>query len=47
MLARSRPEEAARLAALAQDDVDERWHVYEQLATVEHEAAADQEEGAT
>jgi pyruvate-ferredoxin/flavodoxin oxidoreductase len=47
MLARSRPEEAARLAALAQDDVDERWHVYEQLARVEHEAAADQEEQAT
>jgi len=37
MLARTRPEEAARLADLAQHDVDERWHVYEQLARVEHE----------
>ncbi|MFO7572319.1 MAG: pyruvate:ferredoxin (flavodoxin) oxidoreductase [Gaiellaceae bacterium] len=37
MLARSRPEDAAELAKLAQRDVDERWHVYEQLAEVEHE----------
>jgi pyruvate-ferredoxin/flavodoxin oxidoreductase len=40
MLARTRPEDAERLASLAQHDVDERWHVYEQLANVEHEAAA-------
>jgi pyruvate-ferredoxin/flavodoxin oxidoreductase len=39
ILARTRPDEAARLAALAQEDVDERRHVYEQLAEVEHEAA--------
>jgi pyruvate-ferredoxin/flavodoxin oxidoreductase len=39
MLSRSRPEDAAELAALAQHDVDERWHVYEQLAEIEHEAA--------
>ena len=38
MLKRARPEEAERLAALAQVDVDERWHVYEQLAEVEHAA---------
>ena len=38
ILARTRPEEAARLAALAQHDADERRHVYEQLAQVEHEA---------
>jgi pyruvate-ferredoxin/flavodoxin oxidoreductase len=37
MLARAHPEEAARLAELAQHDVDERWHVYEQLAELEHE----------
>jgi pyruvate-ferredoxin/flavodoxin oxidoreductase len=37
MLARSRPAEAERLAVEAQHDVDERWHVYEQLAQVEHE----------
>jgi pyruvate-ferredoxin/flavodoxin oxidoreductase len=39
MLARSRPEEAERLAALARDDVAERRLVYEQLAEVEHEHA--------
>jgi pyruvate-ferredoxin/flavodoxin oxidoreductase len=44
MLARSRPEEAERLGALAQDDVNERWHVYEQLAQVEREPAAEDEE---
>jgi len=38
MLARARPQEAAELADLAQHDVDERWHVYEQLAEIEHEA---------
>ena len=38
VLKRANPEEADRLAALAQVDVDERWHVYEQLAEVEHAA---------
>jgi pyruvate-ferredoxin/flavodoxin oxidoreductase len=42
MLARSRPAEAAELAALAQHDVDERWHVYEQLAEIEHEPEEEQ-----
>jgi pyruvate-ferredoxin/flavodoxin oxidoreductase len=37
ILARSRPADAERLGAAAQRDVDERWHVYEQLAQVEHE----------
>ncbi len=37
MLRRSRPEEAERLGALAQHDVDERRLVYEQLAEIEHE----------
>ncbi len=35
MLARSRPEEAAELQALAQADAEERWRFYEQLAGVE------------
>jgi pyruvate-ferredoxin/flavodoxin oxidoreductase len=43
MLARSRPEEAAELNALAQHDVDERWHVYEQLAEVEHEPSEEED----
>ena len=34
---RSRPEEAERLGALAQHDVDERRLVYEQMAEIEHE----------
>jgi pyruvate-ferredoxin/flavodoxin oxidoreductase len=40
MLARSRPDEAAQLAEEAQHDVDERWHLYEQLAGVDHETDA-------
>ena len=46
MLRRSRPEEAERLGALAQHDVDERRLVYEQLAEIEHEPddARDEEE---
>jgi hypothetical protein len=43
MLTRSRPAEAAELAALAQHDVDERWHVYEQLAKIEHEPEGEEE----
>jgi len=39
MLQRARPADAAELGALAQHDVDERWHVYEQLAEIEHEPA--------
>ena len=41
-LARNRPKESERLIELARHDVEERRHVYEQLAEVEHEAA-DQE----
>ena len=37
VLARSRPQEAERLAALSRHDVEERRLVYEQLAEVEHE----------
>ncbi len=36
MLARAKPEEAARLAVLGQEDVDRRRHVYEQMAEVDH-----------
>ena len=35
MLARSKPKEADRLFNLAQQDIDERWRLYEQLAGVE------------
>ena len=35
ILTRSKPEAAARLAKLAQDDINARWHLYEQLAGVE------------
>ena len=35
ILARSEPERAAELMALAQIDVDERWRYYRQLAGVE------------
>jgi pyruvate-ferredoxin/flavodoxin oxidoreductase len=38
MLARSNPEEADRLLDLAQEDVDERWRLYEQMAGVERAA---------
>ena len=40
ILARANPAEAAQLAADEQHDVDERWRLYEQLATVEHEPHA-------
>ncbi|HEX8201508.1 MAG TPA: pyruvate:ferredoxin (flavodoxin) oxidoreductase [Isosphaeraceae bacterium] len=35
MLTRSNPAQAERLLALAQRDIDERWHYYEQIAGVE------------
>lgn len=35
MLARTDPERAEQLMALAQANIDERWHFYEQLSTVE------------
>ncbi|HXG75110.1 MAG TPA: pyruvate:ferredoxin (flavodoxin) oxidoreductase [Gaiellaceae bacterium] len=37
---RARPREAAELAEVVQHDVDERWHLYEQLAQVEHAVPA-------
>jgi pyruvate-ferredoxin/flavodoxin oxidoreductase len=41
LLARSKPELAERLMTLAQEDVNERWHLYEQLAGVERHAPDD------
>jgi hypothetical protein len=34
---RSDPENAARLSALAQKDIDDQWHYYEQMAGVERD----------
>ncbi|MGZ4108280.1 MAG: pyruvate:ferredoxin (flavodoxin) oxidoreductase [Actinomycetota bacterium] len=45
MLHRSRPAEAERLLELAQEDVDERWHFYEQLAGVERIAPGEMTPG--
>jgi pyruvate-ferredoxin/flavodoxin oxidoreductase len=36
MLTRSKPKEAERLIALAQQDVNERWRMYEQLASLDY-----------
>jgi pyruvate-ferredoxin/flavodoxin oxidoreductase len=38
MLTQSKPQEAERLIALAQQDVDERWRMYEQLAQLDYSA---------
>lgn len=42
VLERSDPERAQHLQALAQADVDERWHYYEQLAGVERSIPVDE-----
>ena len=39
-LARSNPKEADRLFALAQRDINDQWHFYEQMAGVEREIPA-------
>jgi pyruvate-ferredoxin/flavodoxin oxidoreductase len=44
MVARSDPQNAARLAALAQKDIDDQWHYYEQMAGVEREIQSSSEE---
>ena len=36
MLTKSKPAEAARLLELAQEDVTTRWHLYEQLASLDY-----------
>ena len=38
MLTRSDPERAEQLLGLAQRDIDERWHFYEQMAGIERSA---------
>ena len=40
MLARSKPDDSARLLELGQQDIDKRYHFYEQLAGVDRAAAA-------
>jgi pyruvate-ferredoxin/flavodoxin oxidoreductase len=37
MLARSNPEEAERLFQLAQQDINDQWHYYEQMAGIERQ----------
>ena len=44
VLSRSDPQRAEHLQALAQADVDERWHYYEQLAGVERSVPTDEHE---
>ena len=41
ILARSKPEESARLLGLGQQDIDSRYHFYEQLAGVDRTVAAE------
>jgi pyruvate-ferredoxin/flavodoxin oxidoreductase len=38
MLAQAKPQEAERLLILAQQDVDARWRMYEQLASLDYGA---------
>jgi pyruvate-ferredoxin/flavodoxin oxidoreductase len=47
MLERSNPEQARRLAALAQADAEERWRFYEQLAQVERTMPHAEPEGSS
>ncbi len=44
MLTRSNPERAEQLLSMAQRDIDERWHFYEQMAGVERSAPDRMEE---
>ena len=41
ILARSKPDESARLLELGQQDIDSRYHFYEQLAGVDRTVAAE------
>jgi pyruvate-ferredoxin/flavodoxin oxidoreductase len=45
MLAKSNPQQAERLFALAQKDIDDQWHYYEQLAGVERQLGEKKEGG--
>jgi pyruvate-ferredoxin/flavodoxin oxidoreductase len=44
MVSRSNPKNAERLTALAQKDIDDQWHYYEQMAGVEREIQSNSEE---
>jgi pyruvate-ferredoxin/flavodoxin oxidoreductase len=44
VLARTDPDRAKELFARAQRDIDERWHLYEQMAGIDRAVAADHEE---
>ncbi|HEY3394401.1 MAG TPA: pyruvate:ferredoxin (flavodoxin) oxidoreductase, partial [Lacipirellulaceae bacterium] len=44
MVARSDPQNAQRLAALAQKDIDDQWHFYEQMAGIERSTQPKEEE---
>jgi hypothetical protein len=41
MLSQSNPEHAAQMLELAQKDIDDSWHWYQQMAGVEREYADD------
>lgn len=45
MLARSKPEDSARLLSLGQEDIDRRFHLYKQLAGVDRAVATATETG--
>ncbi|HEY4606218.1 MAG TPA: pyruvate:ferredoxin (flavodoxin) oxidoreductase, partial [Acidimicrobiia bacterium] len=44
MLAKANPERATELAAAAQQDIDDRWHLYEQMVTIHRSAEYTEEE---
>ena len=44
MLARANPERAAELSAAAQQDIDNRWHLYEQMVHIHRTAEYTEEE---
>ncbi len=46
-LARTNPAEAERLFALAQEDIKDQWHYYEQMAGIEREIASVEGNGKT
>ena len=41
MLARANPSRPSGCSTLAQKDIDERWHFYEQMAGIERTVTAD------
>jgi pyruvate-ferredoxin/flavodoxin oxidoreductase len=47
MLARSNPEHAKYLFQLAQRDINDQWHFYEQMAGLEREFVSEAQEAKT